>query len=97
MFDQEDMSNDGIEDADGLDLDLMDKMTRLSIGIPTEEEDTEDNQEGAVALSAKNPLFANDRLCSKVLVLLFKYVALFHVSQSVSVDFKVRVIVFKSS
>lgn len=63
MLENEDVKSAGIEDNDGLDMAMMDKLTRMSLKFdPQDVEDVEDEEE----LTLKNPLFNDDRLSTKV-------------------------------
>lgn len=64
MLDKETYQQDGIEDVDGLDLDLMDRMKALALdkGEPENNNDTRK----MTFLSSDNPVFAEDRISSKV-------------------------------
>lgn len=81
MLEKEDISNVGIEDNDGLDIDLMDKMTRMSLCAKKTDDSEQDNESTMSDLSLNNPLFADDRLSSKVMLntftLLIKYLLFF--------------------
>lgn len=65
MLDKETYQQDGIEDADGLDLDLMDRMKALALDNNGEPENNNDTRKMAF-LSSNNPVFAEDRISSKV-------------------------------
>jgi len=61
---QKEEVGDGIEDNDGLDLDLMDKLTRMSI-VPDNGENPK-NENVDTGLSLENPLFDESRISSKM-------------------------------
>ncbi|XP_054258870.1 transcription termination factor 2 [Macrosteles quadrilineatus] len=65
MLDNEDISNGGIEDSDGLDIDLVEQMTRMSITNHNQHH-VDDNDTDLTAMDKDNPLFAKDRLSSKM-------------------------------
>lgn len=67
MLEKEDVSNVGIEDNDGLDIDLLDKMTRMSLCNKRTDVSKQDDESAMSDLSLENPLFADDRLSSKVM------------------------------
>lgn len=64
MLDKEICQQDGIEDADGLDLDLMERMNALGLDSDSQPESSDDT--GKIFLSPDNPVFAEDRVSSKV-------------------------------
>lgn len=65
MLDKDICQNDGIEDVDGLDLDLMDRMNALALDNDAESESGSGTRK-MTFLSPDNPVFAEDRLSSKV-------------------------------
>lgn len=65
MLDKDICQQDGIEDAEGLDLDLMDRMNALVLDNGDEPDNGNDTRKMPF-LSINNPVFAENRVSSKV-------------------------------
>uniref|UniRef100_A0A1B6EVV9 Transcription termination factor 2 n=1 Tax=Cuerna arida TaxID=1464854 RepID=A0A1B6EVV9_9HEMI len=68
MLAKDEVSNAGIEDGDGLDLDMMEKLTRLSLNLGENQtvEDNKGTEKAVDVLSQNNPLYDDNRLSSKM-------------------------------
>lgn len=66
MLNKEEVMNVGIEDGEGLDLGLLEKMSDMT--LVDDDHENEDNNRGKKMspLNPNNPLFTPDRLSSKV-------------------------------